>query len=299
MKKYVVAVFMMLMSIAAFADVGIATGSLTGTYVKIGQDIQNACEKTVNISVYETAGSLSNIERIFSDKRIQYGIVQQDALAYKALTDSAMMSKIKMIFPLYNEEIHLVARSNSGINSIEDLAGKKVSVGQENSGNWVTSQIIKAKTGIEFTEVNLDNTAAVKALLNGTIDAAVIVGGKPMSVLQDVGQSGTGKLKLVAMKHPALEGFYINSTVPEGLYAWQKTAVKTYAVKSILATFAYKNPVMDKEITALTRCIVGHLDDLQATGHTKWREVDPESYKQVKWPIHPSAQRELDKAKRK
>jgi TRAP transporter TAXI family solute receptor len=273
---------------------GLTTGSSSGTYYAVGKDIASACSSVVPLTVYESAGSVSNVERVLSDKRYQYGIVQQDALAYKALSDQKAKDKIKMIMPLYNDDIHLIATQQSNIRSINDLRGKRVIVGADGSGNWVTSQIIKAKTGIQWTDVEVAPDVGLSQLLLGQADAMFYVIGKPAKLLQQAGSAANGKIRLVPIQHPNLDGFYISSTIPDGIYDWSKTPVRTYSVKNVLVTFDFKSQYQ-KEIGGLTACIVNHLGDFQATGHSKWREVDPSDYKLVKWPTHPISQRYLDR----
>jgi TRAP transporter TAXI family solute receptor len=272
----------------ARADVGISTGSSSATYYQMANDIKRVCP-SINISVYESAGSLSNLDRIFSDSKVQYGIVQQDALIYRNLSDPTSMSKIKQVFPLFNEEISLVANVKSGINSLNDLAGKKVVIGQQGSGNWVTSNIIKSKTGIRWTDVEQAPDQSIVGLISGQYDAMIVVAGTPVKLLTNLGASAKGVVKMVPMSNQALDDFYIRASIPEGIYAWQTTPVQTYAVKSVLATYDYKNPVMAKEIGDLVTCIVKKMSDLEVNGHPKWKQVSPKSIEQVKWPIHPAA----------
>ncbi len=278
----------------ASASVGIATGSPTGTYYQIGNDVKKLCASAaMPITVYESTGSLSNVERVLDDKLAQYAIVQQDALAYKALSDAKAKQKIKMIFPLYNEEIHLVS-ANPNITSLQSLAGKRVIVGTDGSGNWVTSQIIKAKTGIQWTDVELSPDQGLAQLLLGQADAMFVVAGKPVKVLTGL-NAASGKLKLVNMSHPALDSFYIPTVIPDTTYEWNRKRTQTYAVKSILITYDFKSQYQ-KEIENLTSCIVKNLDNFQSGSyHAKWREVDPSDYKSVQWPIHPVAEKFLQK----
>lgn len=275
---------------------GITTGASNATYYQVGQDIAKACGNVVPLTVYESAGSVSNVERVLADKRYQYGITQQDALAYKALSDSRAKDKIKMVMPLYDNDIHVIASVASGIKNQNDLRGKRVVVGQNGSGNWVTAQLLKAKLGIDWQDIVATNESGLTMLLLGQADAMVYMVGKPAPILQKVGKAGLGKIRLVPLNSPALDSFYIGETIPDGIYDWSPTPVHTYAVKNVLVTFDYKAQ-FQKEIGALTQCIVKNLPNLQESGHDKWREVDPHSYSKVKWPVHPMAKPYLDGAK--
>jgi TRAP transporter TAXI family solute receptor len=273
---------------------GITTGAPTAVYYQMATSIQKTCSAQVALTVHESTGSVSNVERVLTDKRYQYGITQLDALAYKGLSDQRAKDKIKMIMPLHDNDIHLIATPQSGIRNMADLQGKRVIVGPDGSGNWVTSQLIKAKTGLTWEDIPAGPDAGITQLLLGQADAMIFTGGKPVPMLQKIGAGGNGKIRLIPMSHPALDGFYTNVTIPEGMYAWSKTPVHTYGVKNVLVTYDYRAQ-FQKEIADLTSCIVNNLTYFQETGHEKWREVDPASYKQVKWPVHPVALRYLNR----
>lgn len=273
---------------SAHADLGISTGSSSATYYAMANDIKRECPAS-HVSVYESAGSLSNIDRILVDPKVQMALVQQDALVYKNMSDPGDMAKIKQVFPLYNEEISVVVNTRSGINNLNDLNGKRVVIGAEGSGNWVTANIIKAKTGLHWTDVVQAPDQSIVGLVSGQYDAMIVVAGTPVKLLTNLGSSAKGVVKLIQLSSPALDNFYIKTSIPEGIYAWQNVPVQTYAVKSVLATYDYKSPMMTKEIKGLVSCILSKEDDLEATGHPKWRSVSPKSIEQVNWPIHPAA----------
>ena len=283
---------------AAMAAMGVSTGSSTGTYYAVAQDLQRVCKGSVDMKIYESAGSLSNLERIFSDPNVQYGIVQEDALLYKKISDPELMSKIRVVAPFYREEITLVAGANSGINGLADLAGKRVALGSEGSGNYVSSVVVLSKVGLidKVKTIMASPKDGLDMLANGQADAVFVVGGKPFPLLRDLGAFAKGRVKIVPMSSPALDGFYHKAMIPEGIYAWQTTAVQTYSVQSVLATFDYKSPTMQKDIGNLVKCMSDKLPQLQETGHPKWREVDLSDLTRVNWPVHPAALKALGQA---
>lgn len=281
-------------NLASAAEAGLTTGSPNGVYYAMGKDIQKTCSATVPLQVYESAGSVSNVERVLGDKRYQYGIVQQDALLYKALTDQKAKDKIKIIMPLHNDTIHLIATASSGIRSLADLKGKRVIIGADGSGNWVTANLIQAKTDIDWQAIEVSPDQGITQLLLGQADAMFYVIGKGGKLLTSLGSAAKGKLKLVPMNNPQLDSFYIPTTIPDGTYDWAPTPVHTYAVKNVLVTFDFKTQYQ-AEIGALTSCIVKNLNSLQeGAGVSNWRDVEPADYKLVKWPVHPAAERILN-----
>ncbi|WP_407304055.1 TAXI family TRAP transporter solute-binding subunit, partial [Acinetobacter sp.] len=240
-----------------------------------------------------------NVNKIYTDKNSQFGIVQEDALDYQRKIDPKMMSRVVAVFPFFSVEVHAIAKNGSKINSLADMSGKRVIEGPEGSGTWVTVQLIKQMTGIkwETVEGNLSQGNGLKAVQSGDADVEFIVAGQPITVLQ------TAKgVKLIPLSNPKLDsyGFYTKTSLPSGAYGFQSDPVTTYKVNNVLATFAYKNQYQ-KEISDLVTCITKNVDDLQANGHAKWRDVDVTDIDRVKWPVHPAALKaihdELKKAK--
>src|SRR5438132_7738356 len=133
-------------SAALGADMAVVTGGEKGTYYQFGLNLQALGKLNgINLSVYPSKGSVENIYAVYQRPGVQVGIVQSDVLAFvaKVQTDQTLQriaKKIKMVFPLYNEEVHLLARK--GINSFDDLAGKRVAIGREGSGTYLTVRLL-------------------------------------------------------------------------------------------------------------------------------------------------------------
>lgn len=273
---------------AKLAGAGIASGQKTGTNHPMVEDIIKVCSTDdYPLRNVITNGSIDNVNKIYTDKNSQFGIIQEDALDYQRKIDPKMMSRVVAVFPFFSVEVHAIAKNGSPINSLADMAGKRVVEGPEGSGTWVTVQLIKELTGIKWETVpgNLSQKDGLSAVQRGEADVEFIVAGQPINVLT------TAKgVKLVPLTNPALDkyGFYTKTQLPSGTYSFQQGPVTTYKVTNVLATFAYKNQYQ-KEIGSLVSCITKHVDDLQANGHPKWRDVDPLDIDRVKWNVHPAA----------
>ncbi len=281
-------------------EVGLLSGSTAGTYIKIAQDIREISRDIMDVRVYP-GGSLGNIEKILSDKNAQFAIVQYDALLfYERFKDQELRQKIKMLFPLYNEEIHLMARKDSDINNISDLNGKKVDVDKKNSGCWVTATVIKDKLGLEWQEYNYGPAEALKQLMAGNIDAFIYICGKPAPILSALGPEESEQIKLVPIE---LEGMYVDSLIEKGTYPWQENDIKTKATKAVLVSYNYDEgdngperfKVYVQDIRDLIGLVYDNLDYLVKNKHPKWKEVDPASYKDIDWPLHYAAKTVMDK----
>ncbi len=270
---------------AAELEKNIMTGGPKGTYIKIGQDIAalgKACGQTLN--VLESAGSLENFVGVRNRKNTQFGIVQSDVLEYLKTFEAGdsevqqAVRGVRIMFPLYNEEVHILAAS--AIGSMEDLKGKKVAVGKKDSGTYLTStlmlDILRLKD-VEKVDINPDE--ALPKLLSGEIDAFFYVAGAPASLFNG-GQIDAAKFHLLPIKEAPLLATYIPSTIPAGTYSFQKDAVDVVSVKAVLMTYDYdkkKNAYHRdscKAVSDFSSLILNNMDKLQATGHPKWKTVD-------------------------
>jgi len=275
---------------ASAQTVGIASAQKTGTNYPMVDDIVSVCsDNHTQYNNIVTDGALDNIQRIYGDKTTQYGVIDEAALVYQQGLDPTMMKRIVMVFPFFSMELHLVVNENSPIHSIDDLAGKIVYEGAEGSSTWVSTQVVKGLTGINWKGQSFSQTEAISALKNGKVDAIFVVAGKPASLL-----TKADGVRMVSINSAALDnfGYYTKTMIPNGTYPFQKASVQTYKVNNVLATYAFKNQYQD-EIASLVTCITRNIEVLQKTGHPKWRDVDPLDIDRIKWPAHPAAVRAI------
>src|SRR5687768_13209736 len=128
-------------ALASAADLGIITGSEKGTYYQFGLNLQKLMKPNgIHVTVASSKGSVENVFAVYQRPATQLGIVQSDVLAFVARVETdpvlkRIARKIKMVFPLYNEEVHILGRNIAGF---DDLADKRVAVGREGSGTYLT-----------------------------------------------------------------------------------------------------------------------------------------------------------------
>lgn len=147
-----IAAITMSLTVASWADgIGIASGNKTGTNWPMVEDITKVCSTPSKpIRNVVTNGGMDNLDLIFSDKTVQYGVVPEDTLVYEQMNDPKKTDKIVQIFPFFTVEVHLVVPANSPARTVVDLAGKRVIEGPDGSGSYITTQVIKAVTGIQW-----------------------------------------------------------------------------------------------------------------------------------------------------
>ena len=259
------------------ADLGIITGGEKGTYYQFGLNLQALARRNgLTVGVLTSKGSIENVHAVYQRPGVQLGIVQSDVLAFvgRMQSDPALKriaSKTRMVFPLYNEEVHVLARR--GIASFDDLADLRVAVGREGSGTYLTARLLFNVSEVAPREmVYIDTDEALAELKAGRIDAMFYVAGYPVRLLSE-GVTEADGLTLVPITHKSITEFYPRAEVPGGTYAWQPTAVETVAVKSVLISFDFRRRDCET-VGRFGKLVADNLAWLAANGHPKWKTVD-------------------------
>jgi TRAP transporter TAXI family solute receptor len=263
--------------IAGAADLGLITGGEKGTYYQFGLDLQRLVgARGVNLTVYNSRGSIENIYAVYQRPATQLGIVQSDVLAFVARiqTDPVLKriaKKTRMVFPLYNEEIHILGRP--GITDFDDLADRRVAIGREGSGTYLTARLLFKVADVTPREmVPIDTDEALAALKAGTVDAMFYVAGYPVKLFAEQ-VSTMDNLALVPITNKSITEFYPRSEIPANTYAWQSTPLNTVAVKAVLISFDFRGRDCDT-VGRFAQIVTEKLDWLVKNGHPKWRSVD-------------------------
>jgi len=207
-------------TVAVAADMGLITGGERGTYYQFGLNLQKLVQQSgINLSVYNSKGSVENVLAVYQRPGVQMGIVQADVLAFVARvqTDPALKRiarKTRLVFPLYNEEVHLVGRRE--IQDFDDLTDKRVAIGREGSGNYLTSRLLFKVSEIAPREmVAIDTEEALAQLKAGKIDAMFYVAGYPVKLFTENVSAEDG-LALIPISNKSITEFYPRAEIPAG-----------------------------------------------------------------------------------
>src|SRR5579875_163784 len=129
---------------------GIISGGLSGTYVRIAVDIASVFDSTgqpLRILPIVGKGSLQNISDILNIRDVDIGIVQSDVLSFLRRNASpGLEQNIGYLAKLYDEEVHILAKGD--IPSVTDLSGKAVNVDAKGSGTSLTASVIFDALGV-------------------------------------------------------------------------------------------------------------------------------------------------------
>lgn len=294
----------------------IGTGGTAYTYYPVGGVIANAISKPPGsrpceeggscgvdgliASAVSSRGSVDNVNAIISGLR-NSGFAQSD-VAYWAYTGTGTMEgkapaeDLRTIAALFEEHIHLVALADSGINSVADLKGKRVSLDEPGSGTYVDANMILEAAGVSSDDITaeaLKGGAAAEALRNGKIDAFFVVAGYPTGSLVEL--ASAADIKLVPIDGAAADaltekyGFFAKSDIPEGAYEGIATT-PTVAVGAQWFTSAKED---DELIYQITKALWNEKSrKLLDVGHAKGKSITLETaLNGVGVPLHPGAER--------
>ena len=275
----------------------IGTAGEGGNYNSLGKALSQTLQKDpykINVEVKTTAGSAANI-RLLSQDYLELAIAQSDVIdeMYSGTLDTQAMKGYSAIASLYPEPVQIVVRADSGIASVSDLAGKKVSVGEADSGTQKNAaQILQAYglTSNMLTVQNMTYAEAAKALGDGSIDAMFCTAGAPAQVITDL--SGTTPVSLVPIEGQQSDlltgayGFYAKAVIPAGTYKGQDSDVTTLAVMSVLLA-SDKTPA-DK-IYTITGALFKEKAALNDAVPVEFDLQEQKAVESVTIPFHPGA----------
>ena len=276
-----------------------ATGGTSGTYYSFGGSIAsiwNANIEGMNVTAQSTGASAENL-RLLNRHEADLAFVQNDVMDYAYngtdIFDGEVLTNFSAVLTLYPEIVQIAATKESGIKTIADMKGKRISVGDAGSGVEFNAKQILEAYGLTFNDINKSNLSFKESsdgLQNGTLDACFIVAGIPNAALQELSLSKD--IVLVSLDKIQLDEiinrykYYTEVTIPANTYNNVTTDTTAIAVK---ATIAVNNNIPEDVVYNLVKTLFDKKADL-ATAHAKGEELNiDDAYKGISIPFHPGA----------
>ena len=255
MKRALVVVFCLAVAVSgAFAQqkfITIGTGVTAGTYYPLGGGLAEIWNKNIpkmNATAQSTGASATNVN-LLRENKLDVIFTQND-VAFYAYTGTELFKNnaykdLRGMACLYNETVHVVATESSGVKTIYDLRGKRISVGAAGSGTDANARQILEAAGMTYNDVKVQYLSfgeSASNLKDGNIDAAFTTGGAPIAAIQDLAVSRKTVLvtipKEVLDKLMAKWSFYTPAVIPANTYMGITTDSQTVTVKSMIACSA-------------------------------------------------------------
>lgn len=282
-------------------DYILATGGTGGTYYPFGGAIANIWNtkiENMNVTAQATGASAENL-RLINKGEAEYAIVQNDVMDYayngKDLFAGEKLENIMTIGTLYPEVVQIAVSKDSGIKSVADFRGKRISVGDAGSGVEFNAKQILEGYGLTFDDIkksNLSFKESAEGIQNGTLDGCFVTAGVPNAALQEL--AFTAGLTLVPVDGEAAKkicekyGYYTQTTIPGGTYKGTDDDTPALAIK---ATLAVNSKLDEQTVYEMTKALFENLNEL-ATAHAKGKEVSAKAaVTGVSVPFHPGAKK--------
>ena len=276
------------------AEFKIATADKRGTYFAIGTDLAKLVAPGADIAleVMPTDGSAANIRLLRFEPGVKFAIVQADV--YQAFVErgaganreaARIISPLRVILPLYNTEIHYIARADSALNYLHDLKDARINGGLVGSGAaFITHTLYRMMFGGAMPEASAsylpNDQALIKLITDKSIDVAVVAAGQPAPIVANMKPEAQKFIKLLKFdpSHPSSKRpltIYAPATVRATSYPNLLTEdFTTISVGAFLVTYDYNLQSTVDYLVRFARSLCENFAALQTKGHPKWREVD-------------------------
>lgn len=281
----------------------IGTGSTTGVYFPVGTGMAkmvNDSNSGLRANARSTGGSVFNMNALASGE-LDMAIVQND-IAYYAFKGTGIQAfegkannKVRTLAVLYPEVLHVIARKDAKINSIADLKGKRVVIGDLGSGTEQTARQVLEAYGLKFDDLGqalrVSPAQGISLMQDKRADALFYTVGVGASAISQIAQtvdvnlvpvSGNQAANLIK-KYP----FYVRYNIPAKSYKGQGATVPGVAVQATLvATTALSDDTVYKAMKAMfgNEAALKALHPSLATNFSKDKAV-----KGLPAPLHPGA----------
>lgn len=265
------------------ADLTFTTGGESGTYYAFGNVLANEVSSNTDTSVtaITSGGSQANIDAIdFGDA--QLGFVQSDVMAYayegsERFEDGYQIDCFSTVAALYMEQVQIIT-CNPDIKTVDDLAGKNVSIGASGSGVFYNAVDILGAYGLTVDDINPTYESfqdSADSLQDGKIDAAFITAGAPTTAVTTL---ATAKdVYLVALDDEHIETliadcpYYSKNVIAADLYGLDED-ITTVAVSAVVIA---GNDVSEDDVYNFVSTVYENAETITAA-HAKGSELDLE-----------------------
>jgi uncharacterized protein len=291
-------------AVAQNTNIAIATGGTGGVYYPLGGGMANVLSKYVpgvQATARVTGGSVDNL-RLIHTGQSEVALVMVDAAldAYKGEDKfKGAAVAVRTLMVLYPNRMHVVSIEGTGIKSMADLRGKRVSTGSPGSATEVMAFRVIEAAGLhrdkDMRRERLGVAESVNALKDRRIDGFFWVGGLPTAAVTDLGATPNVKIAMidhadvVGKMNDKYGGIYSSGIIPAKTYPGQDKDNAIAVVQNILVANA-KMP--DQVAYNIVKTFIEKRDELIAV-HAEAASIVLENQltKNTTIPWHPGAER--------
>ena len=282
--------------------ISLGTGGVTGVYYPTGGGICRVVNKFrekhgIRFVLEATSGSVANISRVM-DNSLDLGIAQSNWIYHRYNADNKntpnqaslgelnrqqktpQLSSLRSLLVLYPKYFTVIVPKNSIISRLDDIRGKRISIGTVGSSLRATMNDLLIKKGWQredFSKVlALGAAVQASALCDGEIDVMIYTVGHPSGATREATQDCESRL--IAIQGAAIEqllkenAYYRWAKIPGSIYRGNIKSIPTFGVNAIFFTSAH----LPEEVAyALVKTILEQLDEFRGL-HPAFARLDPE-----------------------
>jgi TRAP transporter TAXI family solute receptor len=288
------------------AFVTIGTGGQTGVYYVVGQSIcrlvnRGTAEHGIKCTAPSTGGSVANVNAI-REGQMDMGVAQSDVQhdLYNGVgqfADAGAFKDLRALFSVHPEPFTVLARADSGVETFEDLKGKRVNVGNPGSGQRATMEVVMNALGWTMDDFalasELKSAEQAQALCDNNVDAIVFTVGHPNGSIQEA--TTTCATVLVPVDGPAIDKlveenpYYTKAVIPGGMYSGNPEDTPTFGVRATFVSSTRTNPEVVYEVVS---AVFDNFDRFKKL-HPAFEILKPEEMTELGLtaPLHEGAER--------
>ena len=296
----VAALAMVPVTAAADDYINILTGGQSGVYYPLGVAIEGLVAANMPDATPSTQATKASVENLnlLQDGKGELAFTLGDSLALGWAGDKeagfkGKLDKLRTVGAIYPNYVQIVASKESGITTLADLRGKRLSVGAPRSGTELNARAILTAAGLSYDDLGkveyLPFAESVELMKNRQLDATLQSAGLGVASIRDLSSS----VEIVVVEIPAdiIEKVgqpYLAATIPAGTYTGQEADVATAAVQNFLVTRA---DLPEETVYAMTKAIFDNIDALVAA-HAAAKDISVDkAAANPPVPLHPGAEK--------
>lgn len=286
---------------AAPAFINILTGGTSGVYYPIGVALSQLYGTGIEgskTSVQATKASVENLNLLQAGRgELALALGDSVAAAYQGDVDAGFkkpLNKIRIIAAAYPNYIQIVANKESGIKTLADLKGKRISVGAPKSGTELNARAIFKAAGLSYEDMGkvefLPYAESVELIKNRQLDATLQSSGLGMAAIRDL--AATMPINFVEIPEDVIAKInnpaYQHGIIPATTYEGQTTDISTVAIQNLFVT---QSSVSDDLAYQMTKLMFENLERL-GNAHSAAKAINlNKATKNLPVPLHPGAER--------
>lgn len=256
--------------------VGLIAARRQGTMTELAEDLRDSLESDdLRIVPVLGRGSIGNVQDLLFLRGIDLALVQSDVLNFYLENgiEPNIESKIRYLATIGPQKAHLLTRLD--ITSIDQLNGRRVNIGRENTGSFMSASLLMQVLGLQVQATNHGHKKALKLLKAGEIDAMFRMGGAPIPGMLDVkAEDGVHLIDIPTVS--LADGAYQATTLtPEDYPDLVRTPVQSVEVKTLLASYNWpKDHPRYVNVAKFNEALITRQDELRSGDyHAAWQEL--------------------------